>query len=327
MDAMELITPPTSLLHYETLNSRKGLSPKEIQGFEQVKKGFMGEKKLAHLLSNSTYENLLPIFGSLFEVGDSEVQIDCMLLIRDRIFLLEVKNYTGDYCLENGNLYLFPNKTQVHNPLAQLDRAELLIKRMLKEMRIHLEVQSYLVFIHSSFLLYGSTPQLPMIFYPQLNRFLQKLNANARPLTVEVVKLAEVLTNRRKERSAYERLPNYELAQLKRGVFCPKCSANLRRTGRRRFTCLACACDWDAEDVILYAVAQYHFLFPEEPISTLKMVNWCGDEFASSFMREVLQKHLDVVRCRNRFYYYFQRPNAHIEILSKKYEGMVDFES
>lgn len=327
MDAMELITPPISLLHYEILNSRKDLSPQEIQIFEQIKKGFMGEKKLAHLLSASDYKNFLPIFGALFDVGDSEVQIDCMLVTRDRIFLLEVKNYTGDYCLENGNLHLFPNKTQVHNPLTQLERSELLMKRMLKEMRIHHDLQSYVIFINSNFLLYGSNPQLPMIFYPQLNRFLQKLNANARPLTDKVVKLAEVLTNRQKERSFYERLPNYELAQLKRGVFCPKCSAKLQRTGRRRFTCLACACDWDAEDVILHAVAQFHFLFPEKSISTLKMVDWCGEAFAPSFMRQVLRMHLDVVRQRNRFYYYFQRPNAHIEILSQKYERLFDFES
>ena len=327
MDAMKLISPPISLLHYEIVNSRKDLSPQERQAFEQIKKGFMGEKKLAHLLANSTYENLLAIFGSLFDLGDSEVQIDCMLLTRDRIFLLEVKNYSGDYCLENGNLHLFPNKTQVHNPLSQFERSELLMKRLLKDMRIHYDLQSYVIFINSSFLLYGSSPQLPMIFYPQLKRFLQKLNANARPLTDKEVKLAEVLRNRQKERSIYERLANYELAQLKRGVLCPKCSTKLRRTGRRRFTCLACACDWDAEDVILHAVAQYHFLFPEEPISTLKMVDWCGGGFAPSFMRELLRKHLNVVRQRNRFYYYFRQPNEHIEILSRKYEGMTGFES
>src|SRR5699024_10855694 len=102
---MKLLLAPSSLLIYETLRPRKHFSQEETQRYKQVKKGFAGEKELSHLLQSNNYKNIRPLFDCLFDFKGSEFQIDCILLTEDTIFLLEVKNYTSEYYMENNNLY------------------------------------------------------------------------------------------------------------------------------------------------------------------------------------------------------------------------------
>lgn len=311
------LVAPTSLLLYETLLSRKVLSSEERLRYEQLHKGFTGEKQFENIFHSINPKNIIPIFDSLFEIAESEFQIDCILLSSDTIFILEVKNYTGDYYIENDNFFNVRTRTQIYNPLNQIERTEFLFKRLLSERQIDMKVRSYVVFINHDFMLYGASVQLPMIFPSQMERFFRKIDANAKPLTKSVQQLQRRLTELRKGRSAYERLPEYELSQLKRGLFCKNCYGELKRNGQQRLICTNCRQNYHLDEAVLYAIAQYHLLFPDRKITPKNIIDWCGGNLSNNFIRKVLNNNLNTLQKGSQTHYVFRKSLTHLDILYK----------
>lgn len=310
---------PLSLLLYETLFVRKGLSPQEIQQYEQIKAGFYGEAKLSELIVSGNFHHIIPLFDIRLLSRNAELQIDCLLLTENNIFILEVKNYRGDYYIENNNLFFLPTKRQVHTPLTQLERTEFLFKRILDDQKIHRKVQSYLVFINNDFMLYGASPELPMIFPPQIKSFLKQINENAYRLTSHSKKLAHKLTSQQIEHSAYERYPDYSFDRLKYGLFCGHCFSLLIKNGRETLTCPRCRSTILSEDAILFAIAQFHLLFPTEKIRTELITKWCGNLVSKKAVRRTLQKNFIVHPGGKYTHYSYKHARSHLQYLSQKF--------
>lgn len=322
MTFTHLSVVPHSLLVYETLLSRKDGSAQEKQYYERLRKGFIGEKRLAEFVAAGNFEKILPLYNCLFEIEGAEFQIDSLLITADMIFLLEVKNYSRDYYIENNKLFNFETKKEIYNPITQLERTEYLLKKLLDEMRINIQVQPYVLFINPEFMVYGATPRLPMIFPPQVRRFLQKVNANATAPTDHTRRLLNRLEKKRKEKSSYERIPEYDLSQLKRGVFCERCFAELVRENQYTLFCSDCQKKYLLDDAILFAVAQFHLLFPRKKITTKSVKNWCGGTASRSYISDFLQRKLNHVKRGPYSYSEFKSKNEHISILLRNYKDI-----
>lgn len=319
MTLLNSLAVPHSLLVYETLLSRKNISPQEKQYYHRLRKGFIGEKRLEAFINAENHNNTITLYDCLFEQDSREFQVDCLLITARTIFLLEVKNYSGDYSMDNNKLYNFETKQEVYNPITQLERTEHFFKRLLYEMRINIDVRSYIVFINPEFMLYNATPRFPMIFLPQIKRFLQKINANALGLTDNTRNLADRLINRRKKKSSYERLPKYNLSELKRGLFCQRCFAQLVRENQYILSCPSCKEKNKLEDAILLAIAQFHLLFPQNKITTASIRDWCGDSFSRTYISKCLKSELNHINRGPYSYSEFKNEKDHLSILLKNY--------
>lgn len=321
MDWFDTLAPPTSLLRYEALSSRKYLSPVDKRRYSRLHKGFAGEKRLATTLQSQHYRNIFPLFNSLFKSMDKEFEIDCLLLTSDTIFLLEVKNYTGNYYVENDHIHHFPSEKQIYNPVTQLNRTEFLFKRLLSDMQVKMKVRSFIVFVNYDFVLYEASLQLPIIFPSQINSFLEKTNRNAPALSINIKQLAKMLIHRRKDSSSYERVPPYSMEELKKGVYCKYCLSKINRYNRNNFICSNCERTVSATDVVLHSIAQYHLLFPEEKITTNNIFKWCGQYFFKNYIRKVLANHLIANLTGRHTHYLYKKQGAHLEVLYEKYKN------
>lgn len=319
---LDSLAPPTSLLRYEALTSRKQLSSEDERRYSQLQKGFAGEKRLETTLQSQQSRNIIPLFNNLFESLDREFEIDCLLLTTDTVFLLEVKNYTGNYSVENGNIIHLPSKRQIYNPVTQLDRTEFLFKRMLSDMQINMQVRSFVMFVNYNFVLYEASLQLPIIFPSQIKSFLEKTDRNARALSTDIKRLAKMLIRTRKDSSTYERLPPYNMEELKKGVFCEYCSFVLVRSNHKTFMCSNCRRTVSAKDAVLHAIAQYHLLFPEEKITTNKIAKWCGNSITNNYIREILAKYFKVHSAGRNTYYLYHGKRSHLEALYNKHKTL-----
>lgn len=315
------LSPSIPLLYYETFLSRKPMTPYENQQYQQLHRGFIGEVKLAKIIETSNYQQVIPLFDCLYERDGKEFQIDCLLITASAIFLLEVKNYSDNYYMENNQLFNLQTKTEIYNPLSQLERSELLLKRLLQTMKIELPVRSYVIFINDHFTLYGASTQLPIILPSQVNRFLQKINANAASLTATSKQISQRLTEKQKTKSTYERLPTYSTAQLQQGVFCESCHIPLRRISRLSFMCERCKRTYDNDEVILYAIAQYTLLLPGEKITTQNINEWCGNIFSRVFISKFLKRKLNLVRNGRYSYYTFSHKDDPLRLLANSYKN------
>lgn len=307
-----------SFLIYEMLLSRKDLTSQEQQRYERRRNGLIGELKLWQYIHELKPSNLVSLFDCLFEMNGQEFQIDCLLITSDTIFLLEVKNYSGDYYLEDNKIYHLRSRNEIYHPLTQIDRAEFLFRQLLREMRIDLQVRSYVLFINESFMLYGASVQLPMIFPSQVRRFLLKREENAGRMTERVRHFVNQLMARQKAQSRYEQLPVYSYLELRRGLFCWQCHGELIRDGQLYFSCSRCAGAFHIDDVVMYAVAQFQLLFPDRKIMTKDIREWCGEVVSRTYISRFLRKNLEVTLNSGHTYYTFKNENDPLRIIKEK---------
>lgn len=315
------ITPnaPHSLLLFETLRHRMNLSSVEQQRYDRLYKGFIGELKLGSYFSDVNLEKVLPLFGLLVESGETEFQVDCLILTSDTVYLLEVKNYAGDYYIDNDKIYSVRTRNEIFNPFIQLERSTFLLKQLLKQLKINIDVRAYIVFVSKQFTLYKAPLHLPIILPGQIKRFLRQTSANASQLTSRSETIAKLLTSRHKETSAYERLPSYEIDDVARGVFCVKCGNQLQRKNKSSFACQHCQINFLIDNIILQTIVQYHLLFPNNKITTQHIVDWSGNAFSKNAVRKVLSTNLKTIAKGKHTHYLFHDSNKHLKLLAQLY--------
>lgn len=127
--------------------------------------------------------NLTANFHNLLLQSNNPLfQIDHILIHAHTIFLFEVKNYEGEFYIDNDIWYVKSTKQEIQNPINQLNKSDYLLRQLIKNLGYNIPVKSYLVFVNREFTLYQLPPNLPILLRSQLNKFIQHLNNSYVPL-------------------------------------------------------------------------------------------------------------------------------------------------
>ena len=161
-----MLTKPAPPINLHILHAlqRKFLDNEEQSILFNLQQGYQGELILATLLERHLSAPVIPLYGLQLESKGKEFQIDCLLICNDIIYLLDAKHFYGDYIIHNDRWYYSATKKEINNPLDQLRRCELLLKKFLEKNNYKLPVKSYLVFTNPEFYLYNASYTLSAIF-------------------------------------------------------------------------------------------------------------------------------------------------------------------
>src|SRR5690625_71649 len=170
--------PSKELQLLQYLKMRGTLPDEFVRSYNNARKGYLGEKKLYQILKKQLSSDCIILFDLLLKANGTTFQIDCLILFPESIYMIEVKNYRGDFYLNNDKWFSAGSNSEIRNPLFQVERTEFLLSRWLRDLRVNLPVQSYVIFAHDEFWLYNAPMSLPIIYQPQLRRFVQSLNRN-----------------------------------------------------------------------------------------------------------------------------------------------------
>ncbi|MEH6991369.1 nuclease-related domain-containing protein [Neobacillus drentensis] len=289
---------PLELVLYRLLNTRMDLSENDKKHFWTINKGYEGEVRSDIWLVNLT-DDWLALHDLLLEYNQSTFQIDTLMIAYEKIHLLDVKNFEGDYVVQDDKWYN-PAGVLQKNPLHQLERCETLLKKLLLELGYHFTIDSYLIFNNPEFHLYIPPIQPAIIFPTQLNRFLKKLNSGPVTLNKKHFQLTEQLEGLHKIESPYPKLPPYSFEKLKKGMTCRVCRTFLTD---ETLICKKCGCIEEAEAAILRSVNEFSLLFPDIKITTDRIHAWCGIIKSKKTIRRILAKNLDLIRHSRSSYY------------------------
>src|SRR5699024_1183484 len=124
-------------------------------------------------------------------------------------------------------------------PLLQLERTEFLFKRWMSDFRMNFPIKSYVVFVHDGFWLYVDSMELPIIYRPQLRRFLRLLSRGTYSGEVNNRhrRFVEILLKQHMDDSPYVRLPDYKFEVLRKGLVCLQCNSYMELFGYKRVIC------------------------------------------------------------------------------------------
>lgn len=118
---------PLELKFLRILNKRKELNEKERKYLDNLEQGFLGESEFDRWLTDLEGDFTL-LNDVQIEHNNTIFQIDFLLIITNKIYLFEVKNFLDDFCLE-GERWLTKTGTEIKNPLLQLKRCESLLRQ------------------------------------------------------------------------------------------------------------------------------------------------------------------------------------------------------
>lgn len=96
-------------------------------------------------------------------IGTRGFQIDSVLKSGDTFRLYDVKNFDGDYFINNGKWYS-QSGIEIDDPLEQLRKCESRLRRLLFSLGSTSPIESNLVFMNPQFYLYQAPLGLPISF-------------------------------------------------------------------------------------------------------------------------------------------------------------------
>lgn len=283
------------------LDSRGDLAENEKQQLLSLVKGFDGELQFDAWLSKLEAENIV-LNDLLFEVNGSTFQIDSSIIMHDRIYIFEVKNYEGEFYFEGDKLKTLAG-TEYKNPIIQLKRTESLLRQLLNNHGFNLHVEAYVIFINPEFTLFNAPADQPLLLPSQLNRFFKKINKISSKLNNRHKLLADKLLSLHLHSSPYSRQHEYDYSKLKKGIKCPSCQAIMEDYQWPNISCRICSTTEHIEAAIMRNIAEYKLLFPERKITANDIYDWCGFVVPKRFIQKILKRNYKIMGFGQWSYY------------------------
>ena len=282
------------------LNARMTLSPKEYSNYQYLEKGYEGEVIFDRWMEE-VEKGYLVVNDLLLEYGNTKFQIDS-LFISKIIHLFEVKYFEGDYFIE-GDRWYTNNGVEIKNPLQQMERAESLLRRMVRDLGFNINIESTLVFVNPNFYLYQAPRNLPIVFPNQIPRLLKNLQKQTAPIKNTHNNLAERLLTLHSQDSPYKRLPEYSFESLKKGMACSHCHTVNTIVTRKTLICISCGKRENIHEAVLRSVRELQLLFPGEVLTLSKIHEWSKSIKTKKAIRNILLDDFTLSGCGRGAHY------------------------
>ncbi|MCH6265301.1 nuclease-related domain-containing protein [Neobacillus citreus] len=290
------------LLMLRALNPRINLSDKDGRKYYTLEKGYQGEV-MFDAITQELKNNCIVLNGLLFKLKEKHFQIDTVIIFQKTIYLIDVKNFEGDYIYKSDPDRFCKNDTEIDDPILQLLKAESKLRQLLEEYRFNLPVESYVVHISPTFTLYNAPQNNHVILPTQINRFIRKLENIPSNLNGGHERLADLLISLDQGDYPNPPKPTYSYDGLKKGPYCSKCNSFSVSVGERKMVCNTCGCEERMESVVLRCVWELVLLFPERRITVNLVYEWCGDRVSKKLIHRVLVENYKA--CGKKKYTYY----------------------
>ncbi|MBY0121438.1 nuclease-related domain-containing protein [Bacillus sp. S/N-304-OC-R1] len=284
---------PEELTELRYLNKRMNLSEADRNQLAHSEKGYKGELQFDEWMKKIP-DDWLILNDLLLESNSTLFQIDTLVISPETMYIFEIKNNEGDHYLE-GDLWFTASNKEINNPMIQINRSESLLRRLLKDLGFKTSIESFVCFINPEFFLYQAPRNLPIIYLPQLPRFIQRLNSGKSQINASHMSLAEKLVTLHIPKSPYKRTPSYRWEELRKGIPCRYCHSFMEESRGEYFMCRQCGEQEKTASSILRNIEEFELLFPEKKITTLVIYEWCGGVRSKRSIRRILQKEYTMV--------------------------------
>ncbi|WP_394136561.1 nuclease-related domain-containing protein [Cytobacillus oceanisediminis] len=221
-------------------------------------------------------------------------QIDSLLITGESIYIFEVKNFEGDFYIEKDR-WCTTSKSEIKNPLLQLQRIESLLRRLLHDLGFNFPIKSYLIFINPEFYLYQAPFNLPAIFPAQLNRFINKLKITSTSQKDKNLRLSKKLISLGLKETPFVRKPQYTFEKLEKGITCLSCGSFLNPLNKNNLWCQGCGFKEDITHAVIRSIKEFRLLFPEKKITTSIIHEWCKIIRSKKTIRRILLNNFQLI--------------------------------
>ncbi|CZQ96863.1 Hypothetical protein Tpal_2062 [Trichococcus palustris] len=283
---------------YEILSSRTHLENDDYYYYLNLKKGFEGERRFDEYTEKFN-EYCLILNDLQLEIKRASFQVDALLICADRILLYEIKNYEGVH-LWGSEKFTKRNGIAMENPAMQLQKTRVRLELLLLELGCQMEVEAFVVYINPEFTLLGAPNEDGFILPSQISGYFRNLRMTIPP-TAEQRKLAESLTKLHNP-DYPSKMPVYRYDQLSKGIPCTACGSLFETFKSRYQQCANCGKRINVKTAIKTSISDFRILFPQEKVTSVRMMDWCGVGRRDRIFRILKEDCLSRGSGNNRYY-------------------------
>lgn len=292
---------PKSLTILENLVGRMQFSQDDYWKYQNQKKGFDGEQLFDGMLKQLECDCL--ILNDLeLPYNSSSFQIDSLIITAFKLYILEVKNYQGEFFMEGKELYQKPNHLR-SNPELFLERKQDYLSRVLQAKGYPYPIESKVVYVNDEFTLLQA-PLTSMILLPtQIPAYLRSLSAISTKIASSHKKLADTLIQMHLEDNGKRNIPAYTYDDLRKGILCPDCGSPAIHIKQKYCSCANCGYQNINTQELIRCIDEFRLLFPETKVTTQAIYLWCAKMFSEKSIQRVLTRYYKVNGATKGAYY------------------------
>lgn len=167
------------------------------------KYGLIGEERVAYQLKTCD-EDILCLYDVILEVNNQRAQYDFLVISRDLVFIIEVKNLLGNIIVkDDGTIERLiyksggVEKCGFFNPFIQMEEQEKKLNNFLKENGYLRKIDKILVMANDRTLIYGKKERYNVLKFDQLNKYL-KDKIKGKKICVEEIEMGELIYKKTK---------------------------------------------------------------------------------------------------------------------------------
>ncbi|MCD8510222.1 MAG: NERD domain-containing protein, partial [Bacillus sp. (in: Bacteria)] len=277
---------------------RDGLDENQRRYYLNLENGYKGECIFDEYVK-ALPDDWLILNDLTLEHNNTTVQIDSLLASSKNLYLIDTKYLENDYFFNKEDERFYPchYNGDGKDYLMQLRRCESNFRTILTSAGLHhFTVISRLVFVHPAFSLYELPREHPAVVLPtQINRFIDNIKKQPAGISSAHRKLADHLLTKCVSKKNFDTAPDYTYEGLKKGLFCGGCLSEMVGDSWYSVKCRKCGCEEKIDDAVLRAIEDYILLFPERPLTTVDIWDWCGGWMSDHIIRRILKTNFQVV--------------------------------
>lgn len=257
---------------YELLSSRMDLESDDYDYYLELQKEYEGAEQFDELTEK--FDGHCLILNDLqLEMRWETFQIDALHIFSDRLVLYKIINYEGEHLWKELTLTKI-GKGLLENPALELLETQVRLGLQLMDWGCHMKIEAFAVYINPEFTLFNSPSDEQLMLPSQIPDYFRELRAED-ALTTEQMELATRLMEINNPDFPI-RMPEYDFDQLRKGIPCTACGALLGTGSGRSQTCGNCGKSVNVKTAIKTSISDFRLLFPKEPVTSSRMVKWCG---------------------------------------------------
>ncbi|HAL09442.1 MULTISPECIES: nuclease-related domain-containing protein [Mammaliicoccus] len=262
-------------------------------------KGLEGENYFKMILEEHEVKNFIHDINLNIK---SRVQIDFLVVTDTTIFHLEIKHYSGDYSIQDGQL-LNDYGNMFYSPFQQIQRANYEISHIISHYNIKRALKSFLIFTNPQFTLKTAKPSNFNILLPtELHKLAYMFKDDYSEENSEII---NIFKKENKDFSKfYNNINKVPLKHLRPGLKCPRCNKlnhMLVEDNKKTIICQSCHYRGDRQYVYLYNLKEL-YICKKEPFTLDDAQKWCGVS-NNLTIRRVLDKYFKSYNKKPKIYY------------------------
>lgn len=259
---------PPQLEYLEEVHGRTHMTEMDRRKYFNLKLGFEGEKKVFNFLNQ--FDNGVCIWDVRLDIC-GEVQYDFFVIVNGIIFILEIKNFYGNYTYKEGNLKS-ESGFVCRDVFSQASNERDKFEAFCYEQNIRYKIVNEVVFVNNTFKVINDVNDIKFKNMSAIEK-LAKYMCNFE-IKDEDIAIGELIVKHHIENSKNEQKHFYPYDKMTRGLKCPECFRFLKveRSAKKKVKC-RCGHIMDKSEAILEAFRKIEML-KRDSVSAIEVGEW-----------------------------------------------------